>query len=480
MAVMVASPVHRGLSRCILLTFVAALLTFLVAVAAEPSHAADVPDLWTRQQGADWPAFLGSAGDGTSSETGFFVKGRLRGAKVLWHRAVGSGYAMPSVSRGRLFEFSRHGGQNRLACLRAETGEPLWDFAYATDYEDLYGYEGGPRCCPVVDDDRVYILGAEGVVHCLSVVDGRVIWKVDTTQQFGVVQNFFGVGSTPVVEGDLLIAAIGGSPAESRSVPPGQLDRVRGADSGVVAFDKRTGAVRYQFSDELASYASPTLATIAGRRWGFVFARGGLIGFDPATGRQDFHFPWRATILESVNAANPVVVGSEVLISETYGPGAALLRVEPGGCDVVWQDAPRTRRKMLQCHWSTPIHHDGHVYACSGRHVGDAELRCIEWKTGAVKWSHAGLGRSSLLLVDGHFFCLVENGSLFVFPATPERFEPSDEIPVEAAGDAAGDEPKRLLRHPAWAAPILAHGLLYVRGPERLVCLELERGDGEP
>jgi outer membrane protein assembly factor BamB len=470
MAVLVASSVRRArLHRM--------LLASMVAAVSGASYGTDVPDLWTRQQGADWPAFLGPAGDGTSSETGFFADGRIRGAKVLWHRAVGSGYAMPSVSRGRLFEFSRHGGQNRLACLRAETGEPLWDFAYATDYEDLYGYEGGPRCCPVVDDDRVYIMGAEGVLHCLSVVDGSLIWKVDTTQQFGVVQNFFGVGSTPVVEGNLLIAAIGGSPAAGRSVPPGQLDRVRGADSGVVAFDKHTGAVRYQFSDELASYASPTLATIAGRRWGFVFARGGLIGFDPVTGRQDFHFPWRATILESVNAANPVVVGSEVLISETYGPGAALLRARPGGCDVVWQDEPRTRRRILQSHWSTPIHHAGHVYACSGRHVGDAELRCIEWKTGAVKWSRGGLGRSSLLLVDGHFFCLLENGSLFVFPANPEAFEPSDEIPVE---DAAGDVPKRLLRHPAWAAPILAHGLLYLRGPERLVCLELERADGEP
>lgn len=455
------------------------LMVCAAAMAVCPTHAADVPDLWTRRRGADWPAFLGPSGDGTSRETGFFVDGTLRSAKLLWHRAVGSGYGMPSVSRGRLFQFSRYGDRNRLECLHAETGEPLWDFDYGTDYEDLYGYEGGPRCCPVVDDDRVYVIGAEGVLHCLAVVDGRVLWKVDTGRQFGVVQNFFGVGSTPVVEGDLLIANIGGSPAASQAVPPGQLDRVRGEDSGVVAFDKRTGEVRYRFSDELASYASPMMATIAERRWGFVFARGGLVGFDPVTGRQDFHFPWRARILESVNAANPVVVGDEVLISETYGPGAALLRVRPGGCDVVWQDEPRKHQKILQSHWSTPIHHDGHVYACSGRHSGDAELRCIEWKTGAVKWSHAGLGRCSLLLVDRHVFCLLESGWLFVFPANPGKYEPSEEIQIEAA-TAAGGRPERLLRHPAWAAPILAHGLLYVRGPERLVCLELGRGDDEP
>jgi hypothetical protein len=30
-----------------------------------------------------------------------------------------------------------------------------------------------------------------------------------------------------------------------------------------------------------------------------------------------------------------------------------------------------------------------------------------------------------------------------------------------------------LLKPPAWAAPILSHGLLYVRGEDRLVCLRL-------
>ena len=233
---------------------------------------AEVPDLWQRPRGDDWPRFLGPNGDGTSRETGFFTATGLRGAKVLWSRRIGSGYAMPSISRGRLFQFSRVGGRNRLDCLRAETGEPLWQFDYETPYEDLYGYENGPRCCPVIDDDRVYLIGAEGMLHCLSVVDGSVIWKLDTTARFGVVQNFFGVGSTPVIEGDLLIANVGGSPPESREAPPGQLDRIRGLDSGVVAFDKRTGQVRYQFSDELASYASQALATIAGRRWGFVLA----------------------------------------------------------------------------------------------------------------------------------------------------------------------------------------------------------------
>src|SRR5262249_12666222 len=145
-----------------------------------------------------------------------------------------------------------------------------------------------------------------------------------------------------------------------------------------VAFDKLTGKVKYRITDELASYASPVIATIAGRRWGFQFARGGLVGFEPRTGQVDFHYPWRARIIESVNGANPVVVGDRVFISETYGPGSSLLKVRPGGYEVLWNDADKRRDKSMQCHWSTPIYHEGYLYGCSGRHANNAELRCIE------------------------------------------------------------------------------------------------------
>ena len=60
--------------------------------------------------------------------------------------------------------------------------------------------------------------------------------------------------------------------------------------------------------------------------------------------------------------------------------------------------------------------------------------------------------------------------------ATPEKFEPVALATLEAPPDAAasaGLSPRKLLTYPAWAAPILSHGLLYVRGHDRLVCLEL-------
>jgi len=453
-------------------------------VAAAEAADSVVPDLRTRKTGVDWPCFLGSNHDSKSPEQGILTQWPPEGLHVRWQRELGTSYGAPSVAKGRLFHFDRFGEQSRLTCLKSETGEFLWKFEYSTDYEDLYGYNNGPRCCPVVDGDRVYIYGVAGMLHCLRVTDGKLLWKVDTAKQFGVVQNFFGVGSTPTVYRDWLIVQVGGSPAESREVPSGQLDRVVGNGSGIVAFNKFTGAVKYQTSNELASYSSPVIRHFGGRAWCFVFARGGLLGFEPNDGKIDFFYPWRAKILESVNASNPVVVGERVFISETYGPGSSLLRVKPGGYDIVWADPPGGRAKSMQTHWNTSVHHKGYLYGSSGRHTNTAQLRCIELATGKVMWNQPRVPRSSLLYVDNHFLALTEYGALLLFKATPEKLDVvascllrRSEIPDPAVESSTVVQPPPLLRYPAWAAPVLSHGLLYVRGADRLVCLELIPAD---
>ena len=102
-------------------------------------------------------------------------------------------------------------------------------------------------------------------------------------------------------------------------------------------------------------------------------------------------------------------------------------------------------------------------------------MRCVEWETGKVMWSQPELTRSSLLYVDGHFVCLGEDGTLRLIRATPERFEQLAEAqPVDESRPCGRGEPSgRLLRYPAWAAPILSHGLLYARGRDRVACFEL-------
>jgi len=437
---------------------------------AQERQSVEISDLWSRATGVDWPSFLGPTGDSKSTETGLTSPWSESGPPIVWQRKVGVGYGIGSVSQGRYFHFDRQANQARATCLRAETGEVLWTYEYPTAYSDLLGYNNGPRCSPIVDGDRVYLFGAEGMLHCLRVANGELVWAVNTTEQYGVVQNFFGVGSTPVIDGDRLICMVGGSPPGSPALydSGGQVD---GNGTGVVAFNKRTG---------LASYASPKLATIGDRRWCFILARGGLLGFDPAEGKLDFHYPWRDRKLESVNASTPVVIGDEVFISETYGIGSTLLTVRPGNYDVVWCDPRNRREKSMLAHWNTPIYIDGYLYGCSGRNSPDADLRCIEWKTGKVKWveqtPRIGRERSSLLYVDGHLVALGEYGSLKLIKVNPEQYELVSQVVLRETTEATdqlrfGARP--LLKHPCWAAPVLSHGLLFVRGDDRVVCLDL-------
>jgi hypothetical protein len=118
----------------------------------------------------------------------------------------------------------------------------------------------------------------------------------------------------------------------------------------------------------------------------------------------------------------------------------------------------------MQCHWMTPIHVAGRLYGCSGRHTPNAELRCIDLATGELRWSEPNLTRTSLLLVDGHFICLGEDGALRLLKVNPQRYEEVSHVAVPG------------LQPPCWAAPILSHGLLYVLGHHRLFCLELIPG----
>ena len=420
-------------------------------------------DLRTRKTGSDWPGFRGPHRDGKSTERGPLVTWPATGPRIVWQRKLGESFGTVSVQLGRLFHFDRFGGSARLTCMKSETGEELWRFEYPTDYVDMFGDNNGPRCCPVADGDRVYVFGPGGMLHCVGTAKGRLIWKVDTGKQFGVMPNFFGVGSTPLVEGDLLIVQVGGSPAGS---PPMTSGETKGNGSGIVAFDKRTGKVKYRLSDELASYASPVSATIGGRRWCFVFARGGLVGFDPATGKRDFHYPWRATMLQSVNVATPVVSDDRVFVTEAYTIGGLLLKVRPGGFDVVWKDG-RKRDRALSSWWNTPVLVDGHLYGSNG--MGSGDLRCVELATGKVKWTAGGPGQCSLIHVDGHFIGLSVDGTLRLSKVNDERYEEISKVELKSR------DGESLLKSPARAAPILSHGLLYVRGADRLVCLEVIR-----
>ncbi len=113
---------------------------------------------------ADWPTFLGPTRDGVSAEKGIITPWPAKGLKKVWECDLGIGFAPPVTADGKLFHADRFDNDIRLTARDAATGKFLWKYEYPTEYEDRYGYEPGPRACPVVDGDRVYLYGPDGVL----------------------------------------------------------------------------------------------------------------------------------------------------------------------------------------------------------------------------------------------------------------------------------------------------------------------------
>lgn len=445
--------------------------------------------------GEDWPWFLGPRHDGTSHETGLLDEWPAGGPPLVWEKEVGTGYSAPSVRGEKLVYHHRIGREEIVQCVNAATGRAIWMHRYPSTFTDPYGYNNGPRCTPLLTDSHCYTFGAQGALLCIKLEDGQPVWQRDLQEEMTIPPGFFGVGATPVLEGNRLIVAAGGQP-----------------NAGVIAVDAATGDTLwenvgrstwdgaetdsrlrpvYNWTGEemVVSYSSPIVATFHGERHILALMRHGLVSLDPTTGDENFHYWFRSDSHESVNAAVPVVVDDTIMLSSAYDVGAARLRVAADGQSVeeLWRD-----RRNLLTHWSTSLYHDGHYFGFSGRHDNEATLRCIDAETGDVVWQTDGwdrpltdlrqvardeflvlstderiptpfYGRGSKIMAEGKFIVLSEYGTLALVEVNPERWV-----------EISRFKPPRL-HYPSWTAPVLSRGFLYLRCEDALLCYDLRK-----
>ena len=116
-------------------------------------------------QAADWPRFLGVHADCKSQETGLLDAWPKEGPPLEWKKVVGTGYSAPSVSNGNLVLHHRIKKEEVVESMDPLTGKTIWTFKYPSNYIDPFGYNNGPRCTPILTQDRCYVLGAEGKLY---------------------------------------------------------------------------------------------------------------------------------------------------------------------------------------------------------------------------------------------------------------------------------------------------------------------------
>ncbi len=394
------------------------------------------------------------------------------GLPVAWNIQVGEGYGNAVISNGRMFHFDRYGNDERLTCYDADNAKVVWAANFPVRYRDSFGYNNGPRAMPVANAKFVASYGATGHLAVMNAATGEVLWEKNCSEEYGVIPNFFGVGSTPLIHRDKLLVMVGGSPSANDRRPAnlGQLNRLKGSDSGIVAFDLQSGKEVYRVGSYLASYAAPAIHEVDGKRWCFAFMREGLMVFDPDTGKEADFSPFRAEINESVNAAWPVVNGNEVFISETYELGSRMLHFANGKLNLIWADPASRKNQSMRAHWATPVLIDGILYGSSGRNEPDSDLRAVDWEEGKMLWSHRTHARGSVIAIGEHLIVVDEYGVLQLIKPNSEKMEVLAE---QNLLDRTAAQKVDLLGTPVWAPPVYANGLLVLRGGDKLVALRL-------
>ncbi len=391
--------------------------------------------------GSDWPQFLGPTRNGVYADSDLAATWPTEGPPVVWQKSIGQGFSGPVVAEHKLVLFHRIDDKETVECLDAKTGKQLWIFAYPTAYQDDFGFDVGPRATPSIDGGHVYTFGAEGMLHCLDFATGKKIWSVNAKTEFQAPKGFFGIACSPLVEGKAVLLNIGGADG-----------------AGIVAFDKLTGKVLWKASHDEASYSSPTAAAINGQRHAFFFTRKGLVAVDPADGKIQFEFPWQPAIHASVSSATPLVMDDLVFLSASYGAGAVLVRVKGNGVEKVW-----SANDVLSNHYATSVQRDGFLYGIDGRtdpgFQPGPSLRCVELKTGKIRWQDDSIGAATVTLAGDQLLILNEKGELIRASATPEGFKPNARA--------------QILPFQVRAYPALADGYLYARSKNKLVCVDL-------
>lgn len=347
----------------------------------------------------DWPQILGPGRNGIYTGAPIVASFPRSGPPLLWKRDVGAGFAGPAVSAGRLVLFHRVNNRETVEAMDAASGKTLWTFDYPTSYRDDFGFDEGPRAIPVITGGRVFTHGADGWLHGLDFATGRKLWSVDTRRVFDAPKGYFGVASSPVVDGDRVMVNVGGK------------------SGGIVAFDAGSGRTLWTSTKDEASYSAPVMADIAGQRTAVFFTRTGLLAVDPATGGVRYQYRWRARMAASVNAAAPIVVKDQIFLSASYGTGAVLLQVANNAVKPIWSGD-----ESMSNHYSTSVYRDGYLYGFEGRQEFGQSLRCIEMATGKVMWNVDGFGAGTLLIAGDSLVISRESGELALAPVSPNAF----------------------------------------------------------
>ncbi len=396
----------------------------------------------------DWPRFRGAKLDATSTDpTPLLAAFPAGGLKTLWEVELGEGYAGPAVRDGRVYmlDYDLAKRADALRCLSLTDGREIWRRCYSIDVARNHGLS---RTVPAVAGRYVVTIGPKCHVLCADATSGDFLWGIDLVHDYGTTVPQWYAGQCPLIDGDKVILAPGGSNAL------------------LMAVDCATGKVLWKTPNPRLwqmTHSSIIPHEFAGKRAYVYCASGGVV----AVSAEDGTVLWETSEwkVSMANVPTPLPVAADrLLLTGGYGAGSMMLALAAGD-SIAATPAYRLKPEQFAAEQQTPIFHQGHIYGV----IPGGQLACLR-PDGKILWTSSALhrfGLGSYILAGGVLILVNDTGQLSLVAATPDRFNLLSETRIFEEGQEC------------WGPMALVDGLLLVRDLTRLVCVDLRKASYE-
>lgn len=402
---------HRPVAALVLVNLLAA------AVSAAPT---------------DWPGWLGPNRDGHSPDTGLLKQWPAEGPKLLWKTdVIGPGWSSVAVVNGLTYTTGNDGDNQVLFCFD-DAGKLKWKVTQGPRCS--HGKYSGARSTPVIDGDRLYVTGGDGLVTCHALADGKIIWQRHLKSDFGGKVGGWLYAESVLILGDLAIVTPGGA-------------------NGVVALDKATGKEVWKSDYAItAGYVSCLPITEGGSTIIVQGSQSGIFALDAKTGQKIWSNAFAAN--NTANVPTPAYENGMLFWGVGYGKGCICFRVSQSAGKWTFEEAWTS--KDMGCHPGNYVVANGKVY---GKGRG---LACLDLKTGKTLWTERGVGAGQVAFADGMLYVFADSGG------NASLVEPGD-----TGGKLAG-KIKMPGEGSSWSHPVIINGRLYLRYDTNLHCFDVK------
>jgi outer membrane protein assembly factor BamB len=364
----------------------------------------------------------------------------------------------PIVMNGRVYINNQVGQgvneQERVMCLDAKTGKPLWEQKFSVFHTDIVSVRLG--WTNLVGDpatERVYWQGTQGYFVCFD-KNGKIVWEKSLIEEYGRVAGYGGRLPSPIVVDDLVILGM---------INSSWGDQGKGANR-FLALNKSDGTPVWwsEPTDKPGTYYStPTVAVINGEKLVISgCADGAIHAMQAGTGKP----VWSYRFCQGAINCAPVVSGTYVYANHgEESPGTNVqgriicvdaAKIKDGHPELVWKE------DGVKAKYTSPLVHDGRVYICDDT----AQLWCFDGSTGKKYWGYV-YGRNAFaspVWGDGKIYVADKNSKFHILKPGPKNCKHLDEHFFESVAGADVE---------LYANAAIAAGRVYFATSEETYCI---------